>query len=451
MTATVIDIDYVGQPGHQKVIFRVAEPKGIPGASGFLELQCDIGDTPFSTLATYDPAIDGSLDIVQQVGEELHDHLSENQAIDFALTQSISAAANGGGEVRFALPSAPGEAENIPWEALYHPQGQFLALMDNLKFTRVADNFRADADAARVFYRTLRVVAVLAATGIGAKSEWDSLWHGLSAWKGDLSLTVILCESTLKQHIEGLGDDRIKTNFVPDTEEALQELIFTEAPHILHCFCHGSSRDGSFLQIANRLAYNAGGEPLYINAQTLANTVSSAWLVIVNACSGAEAGRDSNSFANALVNNGIPAVVGMRERVTPNTLSTFTRAVYRDVVKFLEVELTKGLGTKKTLDWGGVVSSGRMAICNMADGPPNESAPRFKEWTLPVIYVASSLPEVFIASPELSLDEDEVLLIYSEVTTLERARELVSAELQGTVDAKIEELWMRLSPSSTEG
>lgn len=450
MTATVIDIDYIGQPGQQKLIFRVAEPKGIPGPTSYIELHCDIGKKPFSTLSAYDPAFGGAQDIVQKVGEELHDHLSENQSIDFALTQAISAAANGGGEIRFALPPESGDAENIPWETLYHPQEQFLALMDNLELIRVADYVRADADAVRIFYRTLRVVAVLAATGIEAKSEWDSLWHGLSTWKGDLSLTVILCESTLKQHIEGLHDNRIKVKFVPDTEEALQDLITTEAPHIFHCFCHGSSHDGGYLQIANRLAYNAGEEPLYINASMLANTVSSAWLVMVNACSGAEAGRDSNSFANALVSNGIPAVVGMRERVTPNTLSTFTRAVYRDLVRFLELELTNEPGTKKTLDWGRVVSSGRMAICNMADGPPTLSAPRSKEWTLPVIYVASSLPEVFVASPELSLDEDEVLLIYSEVATLERKRDIVPKEFQNAVDDKIQELWKKLNPSLPE-
>jgi hypothetical protein len=75
------------------------------------------------------------------------------------------------------------------------------------------------------------------------------------------------------------------------------------------------------------------------------------WLVVLNACESAATGDSgAQSVAVALVYDGVPAVVGMREPVVSSDAACFTRSFYSTLVATLDPVLE---GTEKTLtvDW----------------------------------------------------------------------------------------------------
>lgn len=330
--------------------------------------------------------------VVQQAGNQLFRCLAKHPAIKHELGQAVQALQAAQHPIYFYLD--PPEVDELPWETLHDATLGFLALDNRWPIARLR-NPVAQVKKEYEFSLPLRVLAVLSAAGgtsearVPARDEWDKIYDALKGGGLEFRLRALVCEETLKQHIEALGDKRVEVAYVVD-KDGLTHDIASFGPHVLHFFCHGTADQLPCLKVGNKADWEAERDgSIVLEANELrqrADPNQSVWLLALNCCESAKQAREARSLASALVTAGFPAVVGMREPVASDHAHAFCGLFYRESLKLIAgVEVG---GPAVGIEWAGALYEARaMLLARCRPGvAATLAAPDCKEWTIPVLY-----------------------------------------------------------------
>jgi len=253
----------------------------------------------------------------------------------------------------------PGALANVPWEYLYDAQHGFLgldpetALVRHLELPAPVRPFPISPP--------LRILAMISApsdtVGLEVEQEWDRLNDTL----GDLTRRGLVTV------------DRLESGNLA----ALQRPLRLTEYHVLHFIGHGgydeNAQDGALaLEGADGKTRLVTGRDL---GMMIRNRRHSLRLVVLNACEGARSAQDDpfGGVAQALVHQGIPAVIAMQFEISDTAAITFSQSFYQAIADGLPVDVA--------------TVEARRAM--FAEG--NEI-----EWATPVLYLRSTDGRVFI-------------------------------------------------------
>ena len=210
----------------------------------------------------------------------------------------------------------PGSLANIPWEYLYDAKYGFLGLSPETALIRYMEM----PAPVRPFPVSppLRILALIAAPddvqGLQGDEEWDKL-------KGALA---DLIGRGLVQAVRADGG----------TLAALQPPLGLHEYHVLHFIGHGGyneeAQDGALaLEAADRTTRLVTGRDLGL----VIRGHRSLRLVVLNACEGARSARDDpfGGVAQALVRQGIPAVIAMQFEISDPAALVFSQNFYQAI------------------------------------------------------------------------------------------------------------------------
>jgi roadblock/LC7 domain-containing protein len=251
----------------------------------------------------------------------------------------------------------PGALANVPWEYLHETGYGFLGLSPEIALVRYVEM----PVPVRPFPISppLRILAMISAPtdipGLAAEEEWGKLTGALDDLIRDGLVEV----------------DRLEAG----TLAALQRPLRLREYHVLHFIGHGSydedAQDGALaFEGADRRTRLVTGRDLGL----MIRGHRSLRLVVLNACEGARSARDDpfGGVAQALVRQGIPAVIAMQFEISDLAALVFSQSFYQAIADGLPVDLA-------TLE-------SRRAM--FAEG--NEI-----EWATPVLYLRSPDGRIF--------------------------------------------------------
>ena len=256
----------------------------------------------------------------------------------------------------------PGALANIPWEYLHDPGYGFLGLSPETALVRYLEM----PAPVRPFPISppLRILAMISAPtdvpGLGGEEEWDKLTGALDDLIRDGLVEV----------------DRLEAG----TLAALQRPLRLREYHVLHFIGHGTwdedAQDGA-------LALEGPAQKTrLVTGRDLGMMIRghrSLRLVVLNACEGARSARDDpfGGVAQALVRQGIPAVIAMQFEISDPAALVFSQSFYQAIADGLPVD-TATLEARRAM---------------FAEG--NEI-----EWATPVLYLRSPDGRIFTRAPE---------------------------------------------------
>ena len=339
------------------------------------------------------------VDSVKFAGQRLFEALQTHRGIREYLQTALQT--TGATRYPVIVEFADTSLENLPWEALCSPAGDFLGLDPRWSLARAIE----PRTPAAPFYRLtppVRIAAVLSCLGVPAQGELRALREAArEAGTGKVEILVIASEEQLILDLQaerdaGEAQEVHDVKVVPTDVPTLQRMIADFKPHVLHFFCHGSA-EGKHILVARKtdweeqLAGGASGLPAEASQFDAFRHAADdlPWLLVLNCCEGAaaEGGAQSRSLALQLAYDGFaPAVVGMREAVVSDTANVLTRTLYSRLLADLATR-TEDTDTKP-VDWPALVVSVREALACANEGMPlSQAAACTKEWTLPVLYI----------------------------------------------------------------
>jgi formylglycine-generating enzyme required for sulfatase activity len=254
------------------------------------------------------------------------------------------------------------ELSRIPWEYLRDPDwGLFLAQTSRISIVRylgILDPGRPLPGAP-----PLKVVVVSAQPkdlpALAAGEEWEHLRAALGGKA-----------SSRRVHLEVLPSS---------TFEALAERLHRGPCHVLHFLGHGSfdvpSKTGKLFFEDDR------GRSAPIDADRLSTLLfeSDVRLVVLNTCRGAEASVDDafSGVAQALVRQGIPAVVAMQFEITDRAAVRFAKKFYRPIAEGASIDFSLAQARRELYFHGDDAEWGTPVLYTCApDGHLFEVAPR---------------------------------------------------------------------------
>jgi hypothetical protein len=446
MTRTVIRIEgLVNANADTQVQLRPEEPTNVKNFGSPRLLACRADTSPFADLAKVLPGAMGALPgaLVRKVGEELFQALSVHDGVLEALDRASQAAVNTIHPIYVA--SDVMDAEALPFEVLYHPNAEFLGLDPRWPIARMVG--RQKGSITRFLRLPLRMAAVLSAADRDAIPEWEALRSTVVTSKLPVALTVYAGRDDLAAHITAQADPWVTLERVPLTSEELMTALVQLRPQFVHVFSHGSAQfQGSYLEIATRNTFTFGDAPIYLTAKDLARLRDLAWLITLNACEGAAPAAQLHSMAYAVVENGVPATIGMREEIDSIDASHFCRAFYTAALGALAGAATPGARVQP--DWCEPLRLARTALCARNPGPIPLVASSSKTWTLPVLYRRAEDFVVQVALSGLAISDDEQERIFSDIDTMQQLRDGMTAGAPAgvlvAVDAEIAKARARL-------
>ena len=223
--------------------------------------------------------------------------------------------------IRLRLPPA---LANIPWEYLYDAEYGFVSLSPETALVRYVEM----PAPVRPFPISppLRILAMISApsdvTGLQDEEEWRKLNDALS----DLA------------HRGMVEVDRLDGG----TLSALQRPLRLHEYHVLHFVGHGGydedAQDGALaLEGADRKTRLVTGRDLGL----MIRGHRSLRLVVLNACEGARSARDDpfGGVAQALVRQGIPAVIAMQFEISDSAALVFSQSFYQAIADDFPVDV----------------------------------------------------------------------------------------------------------------
>jgi CHAT domain len=352
---------------HQEIIQITDIPSrilGVVGRLSDLELRADAD--PFASLMNEPPAAD----IVFKCGKAIFDALKEIEVFD-----QIVLNPNDHTPVYFKLESLG--SENLPWEAMWHhTQQRFVALEANWPIARLAPGNPGPWTA--TIEPELKMLLVLAAAPgngsrrVDAVNEWNGIWNAVRGYaqNGRVRIHVLYCQDEVRDLIEPLAGPGVHVTSERLTEKkTLESAIVDMGPNIVHFFCHGSAEHAEArLNLATLADYDADaaeGE-IWLGLNDLATTLTSTqsvWLVTLNCCQGARATSSGRSIAASLSNEGVPAVVAMRESVDFVKAGVFAGELYRHLLATLLPLLPTEAGRSRSRSASGSTPCIRRARC----------------------------------------------------------------------------------------
>ena len=411
----VVDFKEFGSP--VQVLFGLANSAGLGG------WQCDGADTEL--LAAIDrlpwgPRPPETPPAVREAGRLLRTKLAGVAQLQAALIDAFAAGALGARPLYFRT-GKEGSIEAVPFEALWdeHIAG-FACLAPTWPIARIPADVAPPAGPFTM-ERSVRIAAVVAAEGIDPLRQVEALLQGCRAPAGlDVELTILTTTAAAVDRVNSAGIPGWQGELVPATSEDLILRLRGLQPHLLHVFCHGTA-DGPRLLVAQRNDLAV----LELSAENFGDlakpSLLAPWLITLNCCEGAAPGEQTVSLASGLVRNGLPAVVGMRKAIDARMADAFCADLYQSALARLAM-IAAGGRNPALLNWAEVLFEPRRRLCARF-GASGLVADRQKEWTMPVLYVAS--PDLELrgrptVAPELMDDQK----IRNEVATIAMADHL---------------------------
>ena len=262
----------------------------------------------------------------------------------------------------------PGPLANIPWEYLHEAGYGFLGLSPETVLVRYVE-MPAPVRPLPIS-PPLRILAVISAPvdlpGLEVENEWAKLTGALDD----------LIRGGLVQV------DRLDSG----TLAALQRPLRLRDYHVLHFIGHGGYDEGA--QDGALAFEGAGGQTRLVTGRDLGLMIRGhrpLRLVVLNACEGARTAKDDpfGGVAQALVRQGIPAVIAMQFEISDPAALVFSQSFYQAIADGLPVDLAT-LEARRSM---------------FADG--NEV-----EWATPVLYLRSPDGRVFTTTPMSPADRE---------------------------------------------
>jgi CHAT domain/Tetratricopeptide repeat len=313
------------------------------------------------------------------------------------LDRSLVAADSRNAGLRIRLRLAPALA-NIPWEYLYDREYGFVSMSPETALVRYVEMPRP----VQPFPVSppLRILAMIAAPGDAPGLQGDEEWDKLSAALSDLTDRGMV------------RADRLEDG----TLAALQRPLRQREYHVLHFVGHGvydeDAQDGVLA------LEGAGGRTRLVTGRDLGMMLKghrSLRLVVLNACEGARSARDDpfGGVAQALVRQGIPAVIAMQFEISDPAALVFSQSFYQAIADGLPLDVA--------------MVEARRAM--FAEGHE-------VEWATPVLYLRSPDGRVFLKS---RVPDTERTAQEQEATSRAREEEAVRAQEEEAVRAREEE------------
>lgn len=307
--------------------------------------------------------------------------------------------------IHFVL-GAPG-SDDYPWEVLYDPQQGFVDAV-RWPIGRIKNTTKRPVNLD--FAPPTQVLAVLTAPGteqaqVSARPEWDALYEALEQSGVPYRLHAFVCEQDLLQTINGLGNSRISAEVVDSAQQILGAITQLK-PRLVHFFCHGvGGAEPQLLigRVTDWVARRFGRTKLTPKQIANSDLDGFTWLVTLNCCDSASATKDTSNFAAALVVEGVPAAIGMRQPVRNTDAHAFAGALYSELGLLLASLLAKT--QPSPLEFTSAVAIARRAVFQAIQRrDPECTEGECLEWTLPVLYsriepidVKNALPPGIIA------------------------------------------------------
>jgi hypothetical protein len=282
----------------------------------------------------------------------------------------------------------PGEAEALPWEALYSGPLGFLALDPRWPIARSLSRGSVEVG----YAPPIKIMAVLSAPtpADSAEPEWDAIYSELKVTSLNYELLVLVSETSLEGKINSLNDPQVTVMALTSEDEILQGIKDFQ-PDLLHFYCHGLAEGPAQLMIYAAFDVENELDPsIAIAAEKLwqnASAASPPWLLILNCCESAAPGSgDTLSIACQLVKTTFPSVIGMRLRVASDYANHFSRFLYRGIFGELSNAV---LSDTYEIEWPTVLCKARQELAAKFAGTSHTyaSVASFcNEWTVPVLY-----------------------------------------------------------------
>jgi hypothetical protein len=274
------------------------------------------------------------------------------------LDRSLAAAESKDAGLRIRL-RLPPELANIPWEYLYDRESAgFVSLSPETALVRYVEMPRP----VRPFPISppLRILAMISAPTDVPELQGDDEWDKLNTALNNLTDQGMV-------QVDRLG---------AGTLAALQRPLRQREYHVLHFIGHGvydeDAQDGALA------LEGEDGRMRLVTGRDLGVMLKghrSLRLVVLNACEGARSARDDpfGGVAQALVRQGIPAVIAMQFEISDPAALVFSQSFYQAIADGRPVDLA--------------MVEARIAMF---------AAGHEVEWATPVLYLRSPDGQVFI-------------------------------------------------------
>jgi hypothetical protein len=258
---------------------------------------------------------------VKEYGRRLGDALLSGD-VGTAFRSSLATARSDGRDLRLRLRlDAVPDLDSVPWEYLYDATlGRFLTLSQETPVVRLLDSL--ERPPVVQVEAPLRVLVMISSPSDMPELAVEREHQLLMATTGDLVASGRLTVTVLEEA----------------TLTALQRALLDDF-HVFHFIGHGGfdqqAQEGVLvLERDDATAHRVSGARL----GTLLHDARSMQLAVLNACEGARtSGRDAFSgVAQALVRQGLPAVVAMQTEISDRAALVFSHEFY--------YFLTRGLG-----------------------------------------------------------------------------------------------------------
>jgi hypothetical protein len=226
----------------------------------------------------------------------------------------------------------------------------------------------------------------------------------------------------------------------------------------VHFFCHGTAGASATIEVETRIdrqtERTAGSLVIEASQLTGLSGLETVWLATLNCCRGAQGGK-VNSFAKSLVENGMPAVIAMREAVAVAEAHAFTRAFYESLLTELATDIfpqrnVPSIQVPETF-WARTLHGPRQKLVELkaAGRAPSEAAACCPEWTLPVLYVNRAELRLQPRGRARPLPEEDAARYRATLSLLRSSRSLQAynrapRSTLDVLDAKIAELETQL-------
>ena len=284
------------------------------------------------------------------------------------LERSLAAAEQEDAGLRIRLRLAP-SLENVPWEYLYDRDYGFLCLSPETPLVRYVEIPRP----VRPFpvRPPLRILAMIAAPTDVQALQNEEEWTKLNGSLGEL----------IERGMVQL--DRLPVGSLA----ALQRPLRQREYHVLHFVGHGlydeDAEDGALV------LEGEGGRGRLVTGRDLGTMLRghrSLRLVVLNACEGARSAVDDpfGGVAQALVRQGVPAVIAMQFEISDPVAVVFSQSFYQALADLLPADEA--------------MVEARRAIF---------AADNEVEWATPVIYLRAPDGRIFAEVPAAVIDDEE--------------------------------------------
>ena len=309
----------------------------------------------------WDSASDAPSEAVKAFGGKLFDALTDGPTgTAFRSIEAASARSSEGLRLRLFLAQTP-ELMNLPWEYLYDRSlNRFLCLSKDTAVVRYLDV--PTPIRPLVVAPPLHILVVLARPNDLPPLELEHEWEGLNE---------ALAEPVSRGQV-------VLERLMPATVTALRRRIRREPPvHVFHFAGHGAFRAAPAAGVVVFEDEVSGGQNV-ISGEELALLLSSdddIRVAMINAAEGAVTGPKDPyvGVVQALVANGIPAVVGLQGIISDRAAIALAQEFYSALSEGLPVDTALVEGRRairfadQELEWGVPVLYLRSADGNLFD------------------------------------------------------------------------------------